>query len=459
VRQPDDDRFGDARVGGVERLLDLDRGDVLTTGLDDILAAVGEPQDPVGVEAPDVTGMEPAVGERRVGGLRVVEVAGEGVWSPVDDLTLLARRQQGPLLVHDRGLHVDHRRADRPGVAELVLRPEQGGGGAHLGLPEQQVEVTAEALDAAAQLRLRHGRHRVEGAPQAGQVGLVQVGVLQQLPVHHRQPEDLGDPLGLDQRQQPGGVKAALDEHGRADQHRGGAVAVELRGVEHRHHRHEPVGFVEAGLHRHRQRLQVDGGVAADDPLGEGGGAAGVEVAERVPVIDEALGFGVVVGGEVPERHRTRDFIRTRGAVPARPRCHDDVADARLRAHRLSQRREQLALDDDAPGTAVPEDVADFVRAPAKVDGHTDHPELGAGVVGDQELDAVAGGEGERVAAAVTAPGKAAGDPVDQAVELLVGQLPAPVGERECRRIAGRGPGQAVTDVDALDEVAVQLGR
>jgi hypothetical protein len=65
------------------------------------------------------------------------------------------------------------------------------------------------------------------------------------------------------------------------------------------------------------------------------------------------------------------------------------IGDARLRGECLGQRREQLALDDDAPGAAVPEDVADLVGAPAEVDGHAHHAELGAGVVGDA-LDQVA---------------------------------------------------------------------
>src|SRR6201999_561347 len=114
---------------------------------------------------------------------------------------------------------------------------------------------------------------------------------------------------------------------------------------------------------------------------------------------------------------------------------------------------EQLALDDDAAGPAVPEDVADLVGPPAEVDRDADHAELGAGVVGDQELDAVAGGQGERVAAAVAAPGQAAGEPVDRAVELPVGQPARPVGEGKRLRVASRGPGQAVPDVDALDQV------
>ena len=192
-------------------------------------------------------------------------------------------------------------------------------------------------------------------------------------------------------------------------------------------------------------------------PLGNGGGAAGVEVADRVPVADEALGLGIVVGDEVREGERPRDFARTNAGFPVSPRCHNDLVQSLLLADHLGERRDQLALDDDAAGAAVPEHVGDLVGPPAQVDRHADHAELGAGVVGDEELDAVAGGEGERVAAAVPVAGQARGEAVDQAVELAVGEPAGPVGQRERVRVTGRRPGQAVADVDALNEVAVNL--
>jgi hypothetical protein len=128
-----------------------------------------------------------------------------------------------------------------------------------------------------------------------------------------------------------------------------------------------------------------------------------------------------------------------------------------LLADHLGQGRDELALDDDAARAAVPEDVADLVGPPAQVDRHADHAELGAGVVGNEELDAVARGQGERVAPLVPAGGQPGGEPVDQRVERSVGQPAAAVGQRERVRVTGRGPGQAVADVDALDEVTVKV--
>jgi hypothetical protein len=52
--------------------------------------------------------------------------------------------QQRALLVHDRDLNVDHGGADGASMGELVLGTEQRGGRAHLGLPQEKVEVAAE---------------------------------------------------------------------------------------------------------------------------------------------------------------------------------------------------------------------------------------------------------------------------------------------------------------------------
>jgi hypothetical protein len=189
-------------------------------------------------------------------------------------------------------------------------------------------------------------------------------------------------------------------------------------------------------------------------PLGERGGAAGVEVADRVPVRHEALRLGVAALAKIG---KPEPVARTGRASSLRPRCHDDIGDALGLGKRLGQRREQLRLDDDATGSAVPEDVADLVAAPAEVERHADHAELGARVVGDEELDAVPGGQRERVAAPVAAFREPVREPVDQAVELPVGEPPAGLDQRGRVRVAGRGPGQAVADVDALDEVALDF--
>ena len=139
-----------------------------------------------------------------------------------------------------------------------MLGAEQRGDRRHLGLAEQQREVAPEAVEAGLDQRLGHRRHRVHRAAQARQVPIAERRVLQRGPVHHRQPEDLGDPLALDRVQEALRVEAAVDVQGGPDDHRGRAERVELRGVEHRHHRDEAVVRAPAGVQRRGHRLEVD---------------------------------------------------------------------------------------------------------------------------------------------------------------------------------------------------------
>jgi hypothetical protein len=257
---------------------------------------VGEPQHAVVAEVAHVAGVEPAVRERRGGGLLVVQVAGHGARPPVDDLAGLAGRQQVAVRAHDRDLNADQRGADGADVGKLVLGPEQRGARAHLGLPEQQREVAAEPGQAPADEVIGHRRHGVHRPAQAEQVAIGEARVVEHGPVHHGQAEDLGDLLPLDQVEQDRRIKSAHDVDRGADHDRRGAERVELRGVEHRHHRGEPVVKTPAGVQRAGHRLQVDRLVRADHALGEGRGARGVQVTQRVPVLDETLRLcGVVV--------------------------------------------------------------------------------------------------------------------------------------------------------------------
>ena len=63
VGRGDDRGLGDRGVGG-QRLLDLDRGDVLAAGDDHVLLAVAQLDVAVGVHDAEVAGVEPAAGER-----------------------------------------------------------------------------------------------------------------------------------------------------------------------------------------------------------------------------------------------------------------------------------------------------------------------------------------------------------------------------------------------------------
>ena len=142
--------------------------------------------------------------------------------------------------------------------------------------------------------------------------------------------------------------------------------------------------------------------MAADHALRERRGAAGVEVADRVAVVDELLGLAVVVGVQVGEGQPVAVGQRLL-VLPVRAVGDDDVAHGRHLLDRRRDERDQLRLDDDAARLGMVEHVGDLVRAPAEVHRHADHAELRAGEVGDEELAAVAGRERERVAALVAA--------------------------------------------------------
>ena len=71
---------------GADGLLDLDGGDVLAAGDDDVLLAVAQLDVAVGVHDGQVAGVEPAAGEGARGRLRVAVVALHGVVAAHDHL-------------------------------------------------------------------------------------------------------------------------------------------------------------------------------------------------------------------------------------------------------------------------------------------------------------------------------------------------------------------------------------
>ena len=168
--------------------------------------------------------------------------------------------------------------------------------------PNSSAKSQPKLLQAAADQFVRHRSHRVDGAAQAGGVPAGEGRVVQCGPEHHRQAEDLGDVLALDQVKPARRVEAAQHVDSRADQDRGRAERVQLRGVEHRHHRGEPVGAVPAGIERARHRLQVDGEVGTHHALGEGGRARGIQVADRIAVLDVAVRLRVRRLRQLPGR-------------------------------------------------------------------------------------------------------------------------------------------------------------
>jgi hypothetical protein len=71
---------------GRDGLLDLDAGDVLPAGDDDVLVAVAQLDVAVGMPYGQIPGMKPAVGERFGGGGLVGEVAAHDVVAAHHDL-------------------------------------------------------------------------------------------------------------------------------------------------------------------------------------------------------------------------------------------------------------------------------------------------------------------------------------------------------------------------------------
>ena len=192
---------------------------------------------------------------------------------------------------------------------------------------------------------------------------------------HHRQPEDLGDLLAFDQVHQRFRVELAHDANRRADHDRRRAERVQLRRVEHRHHRREPVARLPARVERAGHRLQVDRHVGADDALREGRGAGGVEVAERVAVVDEALRLGRAASMASSPRV-VQPLLGRCGTRLGQARRDDHVRHRRHLGDRVAHRRDQLGLHDDAPGAGVVEHVGDLVGCQPRLTGTQARPSL-----------------------------------------------------------------------------------
>jgi hypothetical protein len=85
VGHRDHGAFQHRRMGD-DRLLDLDAGDVLAAGVDDVLPAVAQLDVTVRMPDGEVAGVEPAAVEDLARGRLVLEVAAHHVVAPHDDL-------------------------------------------------------------------------------------------------------------------------------------------------------------------------------------------------------------------------------------------------------------------------------------------------------------------------------------------------------------------------------------
>ena len=333
---------------------------------------------------------------------------------------------------------------------------EEGRHRAHLGLPEREKEVAVEGLDALAQQGVRHRRHRVSRLAQRRQIPRRDRGILDERAPHHRQREDPGDLLALDELEQRCRVESAQQILRRAHHHRGRAESVELRGVEQRHEAGDAIVGRDPGFRSGHQRLEVDRGVAADHALRERGRPARVEIADRVAVADHHLGFGRIVGVHLVEAQPgaigQRLFVLAVGAVR-----DDDVGDGRDLLDRWCHKRDQLCFDHDPACLRVIEDVGDLVGAPAEVHRHAHHAELRAREVRDQELRTVPRRQRQHVTTHVPPRGEAVRHAVHPRVELGVGPASIAVDHGDLVGQPGGGAGERVADVDPGDQVSREL--
>ena len=117
-----DHGHGGHRGVAVERVLDLDAGDVLAAGDDDVLAAVLDADVAVGRHHAQVAGVEPAAGEGVFGGALVLQVALHADVAAEHDLAhgLLVGRD------FEHGFGIAHRHAGLQVIAHALARVEQG---------------------------------------------------------------------------------------------------------------------------------------------------------------------------------------------------------------------------------------------------------------------------------------------------------------------------------------------
>ena len=96
-----------------DRVLDLDRVDVLAAGHDHVLDPIDQVEIAVLVEVAGVAGVVPAAAERLLGRVLLVPVLDHVVAAARADLAVLSRRQQVAGLVLDRERDPGQRMADR----------------------------------------------------------------------------------------------------------------------------------------------------------------------------------------------------------------------------------------------------------------------------------------------------------------------------------------------------------
>ena len=289
----------------MQGFLDHLRVDVVTAADDQVLAAPGQPDVAVSIDATEVAGIEPVAIDPDAGVLARLQIALEyrgTADAQVADLILRCIPEIASLLVEYLDAHfaVRHGQADGAGAAFARWRVGATAAGAFGQAIAFEQGQAGLGLELAYQLH-RHGGGAAQGVFQRGQV-MTLAGNLQQAGIDGGNTAEEADLVARDHLPEIAdqcGVAIALrrgqqhfcaaDESRQpGDDH---AVDVEQRQATERH-----VADTEAGHQIHAVGHRHFVAVAVRRQLGRTGGAAGVEVAGDVVGGDHATAFQVVGG-------------------------------------------------------------------------------------------------------------------------------------------------------------------
>ena len=139
------------------------------------------------------------------------------------------------------------------------------------------------------------------------------------------------------------------------------------------------------------ERRHVHVGLAPQHPLRHAGGPTGVEDVEVVRCrVDPGVGVAGCEGVVEPDSAGQQGVVRRIGYLDQRPWSGDPL-------EHLGERRSECRVVDEAAGSAVVQQVGEFLGHIPVVDVEGHHPCFEAAEVGDQELGTVVEVEPERV--------------------------------------------------------------
>ena len=434
----------------VDDVLDLDRGDVLAAGDDDVLGAVLELDIAVRVHDAEIAGMEPAAGEGFLRRLLVLEIALHDDIAAEHDLA--ERPAVGGRLLHRGGVHhrqifervIAHALADAFGQSFLVRKLVPGGvpfiqrrGAVSLGQPVEvgQLEtrfvhlgehgggrgrggvVESDAMAEVAPLLGRRVEERRHDERRAGKMGhaVIGDGVVYRLRPHRAEAHMRAG----DEAQRPGEAPAVAVEHRQRPQIYGMLAHAGRDGV---------------GVAHQRRAAMV-----IDHAFGIAGRAARVVQRDRVPFV-RGHGPGklrVTVGDEglvveIAEAFALDATLQV--AIVDEERRHVCLAE------RLFQNGRELRVADQDFGLGVVEHEGDGGRIEACVDGMEHGADHGHAVMSLEHRRRVGEHDRDGVAGADAARRKGGGKLARPRVETAVIDAVAAVNDRGVLGMDGRRP-------------------